>query len=136
MPAKKSQYWFRVVNASAIALSYDLGKHDKVVVKGIGGKRWFTGRFTFDIDEPGLEDVTFQLTTHDKLGIFAPRGVDVLEIVSIFGAIVEEAAKSPIKLVPYAIPQPHEELVAPRLEQLERRLKQLESDTYKIGITI
>ncbi len=101
MAAKKQQYWFKILEPSGLELTLYLSNHKKVNVHSLGGKGWSKGRFTFEVDEPGLEDITFQITTHDKLGIFAPVGLDVNEVIMLIKPIMEQAVSKTIKLQQY-----------------------------------
>ena len=55
---------------------------------------------TFTINAPGLDGVNFQLTKRDKLGIFAPVGAEIEEIVGKAKLYLDKAAGTPVKLTP------------------------------------
>jgi len=102
MVAEKNQYWFRILEPRGRQLTLDLFNHKKISVEGIGGKKgWSRGRFTFWIDEPGLEDVKFQVTTRDKIGIYVPVGLDVNEVLTICKPIFDKAAGRNVRLKMY-----------------------------------
>jgi hypothetical protein len=86
----------------------------------IKNPRGSKGRFTFEIDEPELVDVTFQLTSKDKLGIFAPVGLDIEDITKILKPILDEATGKPVKLEPYYVSKPGTIVT----KDLEDKLKQ------------
>ena len=55
---------------------------------------------TFKIVDPGFEWVTFQLTKKDKLGVFAPEGLELGPILEVIKPYLEKAAEKPVKLTP------------------------------------
>ena len=59
---------------------------------------------TFTVDNPDAQGVTFQLTRKDKLGIFAPEGVDLETIVGIVKPYLDRAAGKPVRLTPLLSP--------------------------------
>jgi len=59
---------------------------------------------TFTVDDPDLEGVTFQLTRRDKLGIFAPEGVELETVVGIVKPYLDRAAGKPVRLTPLISP--------------------------------
>ena len=59
---------------------------------------------TFTIDDPDVEGVTFQLTRKDKLGIFAPEGVELETIVGVLKPYLDRAAGKPVRLTPLLSP--------------------------------
>ena len=94
---KKTQYWFRIdqtfiVMAQNLTLvpEFEFDHDRKVPRQGL----------TFTINVPGLDGVNFQLTKRDKLGIFAPVGAEIEEIVGTARVYLEKAAGTPVKLTP------------------------------------
>jgi len=60
----------------------------------------YRGRFTFEVDEEGFEDVTIQISTTGKLNIYAPRGGPFAEtILPRTLEILGEANGTPVNIV-------------------------------------
>jgi hypothetical protein len=98
---KKTQYWF-LIDQDYMVMTANLTS-----VKGLSYNR--TGRisrqgFTFTIDEPDLDGVTFQLTRKNKLGIFAPEGAGLEIILEGMKPYLDAAADTPVRLTP--VPPP------------------------------
>lgn len=98
---KKNQYWF-LIDQDYMVMTANLTS-----VKGLTYER--TGPisrqgFTFAIDEPDLEGVTFQLTRKNKLGIFAPQGAELENILERTKPYLDRAADTPVRLTPLPAP--------------------------------
>jgi len=97
---KKTQYWFSV-DQSYTAIVYGIPS-----VKGIVYERGPIPRqgLAFTVDDPDLEGVTFQLTRRDKLGIFAPEGLELETIIGVVKPYLDRATGKPIGLTPLLSP--------------------------------
>ena len=94
---KKAQYWFHV-NVPYLELTQALFNHPKIVNPKIS-----KGRFTFEVDEQELSGVKFQLARKkNALGIYAPKELEIEEIIRILTPILKEAVGKPLTLKPYA----------------------------------
>ena len=122
---KKVQYWFHV-DVPYLELTYALFNHPKIEI-GKPSK----GRFTFKVKELELSDVTFQLARRKNvLGIFAPIGLDIEEILRIIKPILDEAVRKPVILQPYAIEG--EKVSEKHVEDIVSGLISLCRDAYEI----
>ncbi|MDG6991616.1 MAG: hypothetical protein JRM99_09425 [Nitrososphaerota archaeon] len=98
---KKTQYWF------SMDQPYNFIVHMMPSVEGIDyerGAQLSRQGLTFTVDNPDIEGVKFQLTRKDKLGIFAPEGVDLETIVGIVKPHLDRAAGKPVRLTPLLSP--------------------------------
>jgi hypothetical protein len=94
---KKNQYWFEIdqpymVLTSRLPFVEDVNYDRRVGVPRQG--------LTFAIDEPDLEGVIFQLTRRGKLGVSAPRGMDIEVVLEGVKPYLDKAAETPVKLTP------------------------------------
>jgi hypothetical protein len=81
-----------------LELTQALFNHPKIVNPKIS-----RGRFTFEVDELELSGVTFQLARKkNALGIYAPKELEIEEIIRILTPILKEAVGKPVTLRPYA----------------------------------
>jgi hypothetical protein len=98
---KKTQYWFSM-DQSYNAIVYAMPSVEGVVYER--GAQISRQGLTFTVDNPDVEGVTFQLTRKDKLGIFAPVGVELETIVGIVKPYLDRAAGKPVRLTPLLSP--------------------------------
>ncbi|MDG7024972.1 MAG: hypothetical protein JRN45_10700 [Nitrososphaerota archaeon] len=98
---KKTQYWF-AMDQSYNSIVYTMPSVEGVVYER--GAQMSRQGLTFTIDNPDVEGVKFQLTRKDKLGIFAPEGVDLETIVGIIKPYLDTAAGKPVRLTPLLMP--------------------------------
>jgi tetratricopeptide (TPR) repeat protein len=91
-----------------LELTQALFNHPKIVNPKIS-----KGRFTFEVDELELSGVKFQLARKkNALGIYAPKELEIEEIIRILTPILNEAVGKPVTLKPYAgeverVPEEH-----------------------------
>ncbi len=98
---KKTQYWF------SMDQPYNYIVHMIPSVEGIAyerGAQISRQGLTFTVDNPDVEGVKFQLTRKDKLGIYAPEGVELETIVGIVKPYLDRAAGKPVRLTPLLSP--------------------------------
>jgi hypothetical protein len=98
---KKTQYWFSI-DQSYNAIVYAMPSVEGVVYER--GAQMSRQGMTFTVDNPDVEGVTFQLTRKDKLGIFAPEGVELETVVGIVKPYLDRAAGKPVRLTPLLSP--------------------------------
>jgi hypothetical protein len=81
-----------------LELTQALYNHPKIVNIKVS-----KGRFTFEVDELELSGVTFQLARKkNALGIYAPKELEIEEIIRILTPILKEAVGKPVTLKSYA----------------------------------
>ena len=98
---KKTQYWFSM-DHSYKSIVYSMPSVEGVVYER--GAQISRQGMTFTVDNPDVEGVTFQLTRKDKLGIFAPEGVELETIVGVLKPYLDRAAGKPVRLTPLLSP--------------------------------
>lgn len=101
---EKNQHWFEV-DAPYRLLTYNLFNMKEIVYDASTGIKKHLSKqgFTFEIDVPGLEGIRFQLTRRNKLGIFAPIGVEIDRIVEKTKPFLDKAAGYAVRLTPLPI---------------------------------
>lgn len=101
MSIKKTQYWFSIDTSYRI-LTYNLASQPSIhIVRTKTGNTASRGKFTFEVTGQYLEGVRFQLTANDKLGIYAPIGVDIDEIIQLIKPIFDKTVGKPVILTQY-----------------------------------
>ncbi len=99
--SKKTQYWF-LMDQPYTAIVYGIPSVEGIVYER--GARIPRQGLTFTVDDPDIEGVTFQLTRRDKLGIFAPEGLELERIIGVVKPYLDRAARKPVGLTPLISP--------------------------------
>jgi hypothetical protein len=129
MTIKKKQHWYNL-DTSYRLLTYNLASQPRIDIQRT--KTGYTasrGRFTFEVNEPDLEGIRFQLTSKDKLGVFAPLSTDIDEIIHLIKPILDQAAGKPVRLTPYYSSEGKREPVVEEAdyEEVSRCIKTIKS---------